>query len=628
MAANGQATTDSIDFGKLADPVARALLGEPNKDLSKRGELRFGTNGSLKVVTEGKAAGTFSDFETSISGGLLDLIVSQRGGDHKSAIDWLRDHNFIEALAPPRRLEDRISAIYTYKDQNDAPLYEVVRLKDPKDFRQRRNENDWTVKGISQVPYRLSAILWSMQQGDQIFIVEGEKDADRLAGYAFAGTTNAGGAGKWKSELSAYFEGASIVIVPDNDEAGRAHVETVARSLKGIAGRIQVLELPDLPEKGDVSDWFDAGNTMETFAKLASTAPDWRPKVRLPLTFFGDEDRFPARKWLVKDLLGQNELSVIYAPSGGGKSFFALDLSARIAAGMEWFGHSITQSGVLYLCAEGASGFRNRMKAWRQTYNPGSIPFAMLPSSVNLLATDRSKEGLEAVTLIREAMEGVETVSGHPVRFIVLDTASRMMPGGVDSDPKDMKAFLDNVEELRRETGAHICIIHHSGKDKDRGMRGSSMLRDYADTVLEISTSEEGSTATIDKMKDGKDGTRYRFTLRQTTIGIDDDEEPITSCVIDDDGKSEGTEPVKTKRTPDDVENARRVLADLLCDEGVTGVTGCAGRSVTVDRWRDACRDKGVIEAGDAGRQQWKRLKDKALRLCVIGINGGYVWLA
>lgn len=289
-----------VDFRILADPVARALLGEPNRSLSKRGELRFGSNGSVKVVTEGDAAGTFADFESGQQGGLLDLITAKRGGDHRDAMLWLGEYGFADATSSKPNRNQRVSAVYPYTDETGEKLFEVVRLENPKTFRQRRSENDWSVKGCKVVPYRLPAVQEAIKRQVPVFIVEGEKDVDRLAELGLAATTNAGGAGKWRLEHSMCLAGADVVIVPDNDEAGADHADKAARSLKGHATRIRILNLPDMPEKGDVSDWLDAGNTPEQLKALVEKLPDWRKKSRLRMTYFGQEDSFPARNWLVK----------------------------------------------------------------------------------------------------------------------------------------------------------------------------------------------------------------------------------------------------------------------------------------------------------------------------------------
>jgi putative DNA primase/helicase len=85
------------------------------------------------------------------------------------------------------------------------------------------------------------------------------------------------GANKWKSDLNKYFAGADVILVPDNDDAGYKHVQQVGAALSGIAKRIRVLRLPDLPDKGDASDWLAAGGTREEFDCLVEQAPDWQP---------------------------------------------------------------------------------------------------------------------------------------------------------------------------------------------------------------------------------------------------------------------------------------------------------------------------------------------------------------
>ena len=616
-----------FDFASLADAVARELLGEPNRQLSKPGELRFGSNGSLKVAVAGEAAGTFKDFETDEGGGLLDLINRSIGGDHVRALEWLEDRFGSNASAP--RDGGRIVALYQYHDEEGEPLFEVVRFE-PKTFRQRKSLNEWSVKGVRVVPYRLPELQEAIAQERPVFIVEGEKDVERLAALGATATCNAGGAGKWKAEHAAFLDGADVIIVPDNDDAGEAHADKVARSLKGIAARTRILRLFGVQRKGDVSDWLDAGNTIERLYALAEEAPDWRPASRLPLSWMGDEDKAPRRKWLIKGLLGHNELSIIHAPSGGGKSFFALDLAAHVASGLDWFDHVTRPGPVLYVAAEGAAGFRNRRKAWLKAHEDiARPPLVTLERGLDLLAP--AGDGLEVV---QEAVNEIKDATGEPVGLIVLDTLSRMMPGGVDSEPRDVKAFLENAERLRADTGAHILIIHHSGKDTDRGMRGSSMLRDYADTVIEIKGGEDDGPlrAIVQKQKDGEDGRQYRFNLLQSTVGEDEDGDKVSTCVLDPIGASAGNEAGKRPRLSDRNEFARRCLADLLAGDGVTDVTvrktGRVTRCVTVETWKAALRDSLAMENDAAFRQAWARIKDKLLKSLYIGIEGEWVWLA
>jgi putative DNA primase/helicase len=179
-----------------------------------------------------------------------------------------------------------IVANYIYESAHGEPLYEVVRYF-PKDFRVRRpNGNDgytWSIKGIARVPFRLPELLHAPDD-EMVLIVEGEKDVLALVALGFTATTNLGGAkasngtagaGKWLFGYNEHFQGRRVVILPDNDPAGRAHAETIAGNLRPLAKSLKVVALPGLPDKGDVSDWLAAGGNKDGLLKLVEAASEW-----------------------------------------------------------------------------------------------------------------------------------------------------------------------------------------------------------------------------------------------------------------------------------------------------------------------------------------------------------------
>ena len=176
----------------------------------------------------------------------------------------------------PTKKKFKIVAKYNYTDEMDLLLFQVVRF-DPKDFRQRRPDGQggwiWSMKGVERVPYHLPEVL----QADLVLIPEGEKDVDNLRDLGFTGTTSPGGAEKWLESYGETLSDRDVVLLPDNDEPGRKHVQKIAKSLKDIARSIKVLELPGLPEKGDVSDWIQAGGTREGLEKMIAECPPWEP---------------------------------------------------------------------------------------------------------------------------------------------------------------------------------------------------------------------------------------------------------------------------------------------------------------------------------------------------------------
>jgi putative DNA primase/helicase len=188
-------------------------------------------------------------------------------------------------LWPDRKQHGEPTAIYDYRDENDTLVYQVCRYGsgEGKTFKQRRPDPDrpgqwiWKMAGTTPLPYRLPQLL-AADSGAIALIPEGEKDCNALAKLGFTATCNHMGAGKWNPKISHWLRGFDVVLLPDNDESGRLHVEDVAEKLDGTAARIRILVLPGLPAKGDVSDWIGAGGTADELLRLAEAAPDWKPE--------------------------------------------------------------------------------------------------------------------------------------------------------------------------------------------------------------------------------------------------------------------------------------------------------------------------------------------------------------
>jgi putative DNA primase/helicase len=192
--------------------------------------------------------------------------------------------------AKPKKI-GTITETYDYTDAAGILLFQVLRYQ-PKDFRQRRPDGSggwiWNLTGTAPVLYHLPAVLAAAAAGKAIYICEGEKDANALAALGLVATTAPGGAKKWRQEYADSLSGCpGVVLLPDNDAAGRLHAIQVAASLfQSGPQRVRVLALPGLPSGGgDVSDWLSAGGTAEQLVSLAKDAPDWEPapKEALPL---------------------------------------------------------------------------------------------------------------------------------------------------------------------------------------------------------------------------------------------------------------------------------------------------------------------------------------------------------
>lgn len=652
------------DLGIHMEGVARLVLGDPNPRLSSKTELRFGSNGSVAVDLQ---SGTWFDHELEVGGGVLKLIETRLGLKNGGTLYWMREHGFAlrdrDEAAPPVRL--RVVDTFDYRDEHDELVFQVVRYE-PKTFRQRRRpgpDDDpakirdgwvWSVKGLPLIPYRLPELIESLASGRLVFLVEGERKVDALRLRGIPATCNPMGAGKWSDDLTRHFASADLVVLPDNDDAGRKHRDLVAARLAGTAQRVRCLDLPGLSPKGDVLDWLDAGGSAEELYHLVETAalrPGEEPfRSRYGAIFFADLDAAPARRdWIVKGVLEEGEFSVLWGFSGAGKSFLMLDMglsishAAFLAARGEpivhpWFGHRVFPGGVAYLAPEGGKALAQlRTKAWRKERDvaPGSaLPFVILPAALDL----RSLEG-DTAPMVAE-LKGLAARMCAPLKLVIVDTLAQALAGGNENASEDMGAFIRNCQTIHRETGAHVVAVHHAGLDRTRE-RGHTSLRAACETSIEVLKPEggQGNEWVIRKQKDGEEGVPHPFRLQSVTLGTDEDGDAITSCVVAPSEAETRTGPSgarKTKALSARAKIALRVLRDTMFDHGEAAPAALqlpyGLKVVPYTRWRAALVrvlfDPDENPSLDAVRQSVKRVGEELLAKHVIGRNDPYVWIA
>lgn len=320
----------------------------------------------------------------------------------------------------------------------------------------------------------------------------------------------------------------------------------------------------------------------------------------------------PSILWTVKNLVPQQGLALVYGASGSGKSFLLLDLACAVAEGLPWFGHATTRAPVVYLCLEGAAGLVGRIRVWsaaRGRAFPDLVRWVREPFSL--------LDGHDVDALARSVRGWTRTLHpgcGAPV--IIIDTLNRAMQGGDENLSADMGAILEACAALSTDTGGLTLLVHHIGKDTDRGPRGHSSLMPAVDFALLVSRSGKGRSWEVKKLKDGADGTRHAFELETVSYGVDADGEALSSCVVrplQDDQEVEGAQ------LPVPVRNALRTMQGLLPlasrrDDSSTQDT------VALDEWRTAFCQNSSAPTDSGKRVAFKRAKDAL-------IDGGYATL-
>jgi hypothetical protein len=632
------------------EAVAREMLGDPNPRHTTPNELRYGSNGSLSID---RAAGIWFDHERQIGGGVLDLLKDRQGLQNGSALDWLRERGFLPQRDAPSAPAERARIVqtYDYVDENGEVVFQVVRFE-PKTFRQRRPARQggdsrdgwvWSVKGLTLVPYRLIEVQEAIANGHLVMIVEGEKDADALWMRGIPATCNPMGAGKWSPDMDRHFVGADVVILPDNDDAGRKHRDVVSARLASVATRVRSLDLPNLPAKGDVSDWLDAGGSAEELYHLiengARVPGDVPPASRYGALWL---DAIPGSgntaPWIVKGIVPGGGFGAVVGPPGCGKSFLTLDLGFTVSVlaitegeDARWFGRRVRPVGVVYIAAEGTGGFSKRVEALIKRFRVGDLgryPFVLYPTSLDLRNPEADTgplgEELKAISARMMARMGV------PLGLVIVDTLNRVLAGGDENSSEDMGAFIRNCGRLQEVAGGCTVVpVHHMNAAGTRE-RGHSSLRGALDFMIEVEHTDAGNSWKVAKQKDDSDGQTFAFSLTSEPIGIDEDGDAITSCLVEPVEAPKIGPQTRRSKLPPQALNAYGILFRHCEDSGQRRqIFGRPEVAVTIATWQAECRRQNLVAPGsgdDAFRKAFQRSFDTLRADKRIGVDGDFVF--
>jgi AAA domain/CHC2 zinc finger/Toprim-like len=328
---NAETIKQSLDYGTYYRSELESLTNGRGDDAKALCPFHEDKEPSLSINLK---SGLFKCFGCNAQGDVFHFYQKKHGCDFQAAVNELGNFAGLNAGNGKRatKSHDKIIAVYDYHDAGGKVIFQTVRF-DPKDFRQRRpnGKSGWIdeIKSLPElVPYRLPELL----KADTVYIPEGEKDCLALAKYGLAASCNPMGAGKWRTEYNNHFKGKRVVILPDNDQAGRDHAQDVARNLHGIAASVKVVELPGLLEKGDVSDWLESGGTPFQLLQLANVAPEFSLFPEVISAADLEHIVFPEISYIVKDIMPEG-FGLLTARPKKGKSFLALNVSVAVATG-------------------------------------------------------------------------------------------------------------------------------------------------------------------------------------------------------------------------------------------------------------------------------------------------------
>lgn len=318
--------------------------------------------------------------------------------------------------------------------------------------------------------------------------------------------------------------------------------------------------------------------------------------------------------YLVQGWLGDGGFSVLYGPSNSGKTFVCIDLALHIASGVPWCGNKTKPRPVVYVASEGGSGVRNRLAAildGKPTL-AAQAGFHLLPTHLDLFAGEDSNALCNSLPVTQPAL-------------IVIDTMARSMGAGDENSAKDVAQFVASIDLIRRRTGAHVLVVHHSGKSNDQSARGSSALRAAIDTEIKVSRGKISCT----KQRDMETPRALQFELETIELGEDQNGDLVKSAIVI--ATKSSTKALKPLSPSE--EKALRALSEALELKG----RKCAGENfptrqavVSLKEWKAQCSVVGLTKSDankEAQRKSFSRAQKSLLDRELIYISEGFVWL-
>lgn len=372
-----------------------------------------------------------------------------------------------------------------------------------------------------------------------------------------------------------------------------------------------------------------AGHTPRTDGaprEAGSTDPSGKPQAQQAADVFptlGIDEilALPPPDWLVHGLLTTEGNALLYGPFASLKSFVTLDIALSVAYGRPWQGREVKQCGVLYIAGEGARGIGRRILAWQLHHGLETVdaPFRLLHVPINLTNDEH------VARLVRTAKAQAK-MEGNPIGLVVIDTLARAIVGADENSAQDMGRAIRATDEIREEARTATLTVHHTGKDGDRGPRGSSALGGAADTLLRVERSDLTVTITIEKQKEDEEGQPITLEAKKVPLGAGENA-PTSLVLVEGGSGSRSARP--SGRLSGDQQAALRVLHDALAECGEVDFPGVPSgvRSIPEGWWRD--RFYSRCKPGADPETRKKAFRRAADALCLAGLvatNRGRVW--
>lgn len=597
-----------------------------------------------------KVSGRYYCHGCSAKGDVFNFVQERRGVSFQEALTELAHHVGLngngngsgQKKEQARAVDENIKAQYDYFYEDGTPAFSVFRFEEEgrnKTFRQWHYDyqaGQWiqNVQGVRLVPYNLAEVI----EAKTIFIVEGEKDVLRLKDLGLVATCNPMGSGKWRDEYGQFLKGKKVIIIPDNDRPGREHAEDVKAKIKPFVDSVRLVELPGLPPKGDVSDWIDAGGTIDQLREIVSKVPEetkpkgpWDSPVSIKRMATTTPPPFP---WFAKQRMPQGRGLLLTGIGGSSKTTLLKQMAIGAVLGRVAWEWEIVKTGkaVLILTEDTADDVHdsiyNMTKALSCTdaeidlLDRNLVIFPTAGHDTLLLAKD-DKGVLKKTDLFNSFVQKVLDLGD--VAFVGFDPALSLSEG--DELKQDEQRKLGKmVDDMAVQTGATCVLVSHSTKASNNSAeigshnsRGGGAITDAVrgEFALRTMTADEAKKAGVTDIEERKRLVQFVATkgnrlppaafvpiwFRRGDSGV------LSQVEVSMDKSEVGTREMKA--------------LEILKAMSVSSYP-------SLTEWRDKCAEEGLVFGPneDAVAQCMKRIMKKLKELGLIkpGVGRG-IWI-